>query len=69
MNLGEVQRRPNQQTFEDVVSASSYLGLLSVELCQEVPLLVVELGNLLVPQLQIITQQSLCFVNTLLESY
>ena len=52
--------RPNQQAYEEVVPVSSYLSRLRVlrlELCQEVPLLVVELGNLLVPQLQIISSR------------
>ena len=42
--------RPNQQAYEEVVPVSSYLSRLRVlrlELCQEVPLLVVELDKLL----------------------
>ena len=44
------KKRPNQQAYEEVVPVSSYLSRLRVlrlELCQEVPLLVVELGDLL----------------------
>ena len=46
----------NQQGYEDVLPASIEI---SVELCQEVPLLVVELSTYFVPQMQTITTREL----------
>ena len=67
--LREVQWKPNQQAFEDVVPVPSYLELLRVELCQEVPLLVVELDNYFVPQMQTITTRELVTISMVLYKF